>query len=196
MEEKNLTEKESLELITRMIDNTKDKVKKNAGLPFLIWGYVTVIVALVIWFLVTTTGNHWWQFLWFMILIIGSPLNFLLYKKDKAQVTTYVDRVISRIWLVFGIVVIICSVMAFIVEVPILFLVLLLMSMAVVLSGFIIRFNVAVIFGFLGVLSSFTFLFISGINQILIFAAIFFIMMVIPGHILNHLTKKELCLKN
>jgi hypothetical protein len=198
MEDKKLTEKESLELITQMIDNTRDKVKKNAGMPFIIWGYSTILVALVVWYVVTTTGNYWFQLLWFMIPVFGYPLNFLLYKKERKQITTFIDRMIGKVWLVFGIGVVMCSVMAFIVNnIPILFLVLLLMSMAVMLSGFVIRFNPAIGFGLFGILASFVFLFIKGTDQIIIFAALFFIMMVIPGHILNYLTKKEAsCSKN
>ena len=71
------------------------------------------------------------------------------------------------------------------------FLVLLLISMAVALTGFVIKFNIAVGFGVFGILASFSFLFIGGANQILLFAAVFFVMMVIPGHILNYLTNKK-----
>ena len=41
MDNKNMTEKESLELITHMIQNAKYKMAENAGMPFLIWGYLT-----------------------------------------------------------------------------------------------------------------------------------------------------------
>ena len=49
MEEKPLNEKESLELITQMIRNTQKKMEKGSGLPFLIWGYVTIAVSLAVW---------------------------------------------------------------------------------------------------------------------------------------------------
>jgi len=197
MEEKILTEKESFELISQMIQNTRDKIKKNSGTPFLIWGYVTIIVALATWYMLTTTGNHWWHLLWFSIPVLGAPLYFMFFKKKKEHVTTYIDRIVGNIWLVFGFVVVIASILSFIVwPFPILFLVLLLISMGVTLTGFVIRFNTAIGFGFFGIIASFAFLFVTGINQILVFAAIFLIMMVIPGHILNYLTKKELCSKN
>ena len=35
MDNKNMTEKESLELITHMIQNAKYKMAENAGMPFL-----------------------------------------------------------------------------------------------------------------------------------------------------------------
>lgn len=38
MDDKKLNEKESLELIAQMIQNTKSGMAENAGVPFLIWG--------------------------------------------------------------------------------------------------------------------------------------------------------------
>lgn len=191
MEDKKLTEKESLELITQMIQNTREKLTKNSGIPFLVFGYATVIVAIVIWYLLTTTGNHYWQLLWFAILFVGYPVNYLLRNKERKHVSTYIDRIVGNVWLVFGTGVVMVSVMAFFVNLPILFIVLLLMSMAVALTGFVIRFKIAIGFGLFGILASFAFLFVIGSTQILIFAAIFFVMMVIPGHILNYLSKKK-----
>lgn len=55
MEERKLNEKESLELIAQMIQNTKNRLETNCGMPFLFWGYTTLFVSLLIWFLVVTT---------------------------------------------------------------------------------------------------------------------------------------------
>jgi len=51
MEERKLNEKESLELIAQMIQNTKNRLETNCGMPFLFWGYTTLFVSLLIWFL-------------------------------------------------------------------------------------------------------------------------------------------------
>lgn len=56
MEERKLNEKESLELIAQMIQNTKNRLETNCGMPFLFWGYTTIFVSLLVWFLVVTTG--------------------------------------------------------------------------------------------------------------------------------------------
>ena len=48
MEDKKLNEQESLELIARMIRNSKRNVRENAGGPALIWGYATVLTSLLI----------------------------------------------------------------------------------------------------------------------------------------------------
>ena len=42
MEDKQLNAAESIALISRMIDNTRNRMVRNSGRPFLVWGYVTV----------------------------------------------------------------------------------------------------------------------------------------------------------
>ena len=51
MEDRQLNEKESLELIAQMIRNTQHGLEKGKGIPFLIWGYVTITVSLAVWYL-------------------------------------------------------------------------------------------------------------------------------------------------
>jgi hypothetical protein len=40
-------------------------------------------------------------------------------------------------------------------------------------------------------LGSLSLLFVTGLNQILIFAALYIVMMIIPGHLLNRKAKKQ-----
>ena len=42
MEEKKLNEKESLEIITRMIQETKNKLEVGDGNMLLLWGYLSM----------------------------------------------------------------------------------------------------------------------------------------------------------
>jgi len=48
MEEKTLTEKESIEIISRMIQETKEGMQEGSGNMFLLWGYLSTIVSLMI----------------------------------------------------------------------------------------------------------------------------------------------------
>ena len=57
MNDRVLNEKESLELIAQMIQNTKSRMTRNSGAPFLIWGYTTIIVSLLVWFLLFFAEN-------------------------------------------------------------------------------------------------------------------------------------------
>lgn len=188
MEDKMLNEKESLELISQMIQNTRKRMVERAGTPFLIWGYVTVAIALVIWGLITATGQDEWLFLWLLLPVIGAPATYLVKRKYKPQAKTYVDRVVTSVWIVFGWVAVVVSVLSFWRMLPVLFLILLLMGMGTALTGMVIRFKALVAGGVLGILLSFGCLWMQGIDQILFFAAAFVFMMIVPGHILNRAT--------
>ncbi len=48
MEDRKLSEKESLELIARMIQNTRRNLDAGGGNMFLVWGYVGVLITLVV----------------------------------------------------------------------------------------------------------------------------------------------------
>lgn len=190
MEDKKLTEKESLELISQMIKNTQTRVKKNCGTPFLIWGYTTVIVSIAYWFLLKETGNYQCNFLWFALPAIAYPATIWVNRKNESMVKNYIDRVVTYVWIVFGISAFFISCVAMFYRVPILFLVLLLMGMGTALTGMIVRFKILVVAGFFGVVSSVSCLFVKGESLILVFAAIFVIMMIIPGHLLNRAASK------
>lgn len=186
MEEKQLNEKESLELIAQMIRNTQQRIEKANGIPFLIWGYITILVSLAVWYMLTTTGNYYSYFLWFLIPIIGFPAMMITLKKEKKGVKTYIDKIISYVWIVIGISAFIPSLAAvFTPGFPILFLIVILISSGTAITGMIIKFKPIIFSGFAGIFLSFLCLIVKGHESILIFALIFLVMMVIPGHILN-----------
>ena len=194
MEDKVLTEKESLDLISQMIRNTRCRLEDNSGIPFLIWGYTTVIVAVIVWSLVTTSGNYLWHWLWFAIPVFGGTLWLSHNKKqlnNRSRVITFVDRAISHVWMVFGIASFMISIISFLTYIPILFIVLLTMGMATAITGLIIRFKPIIFSGFIGILFSPLCVIVRDTSSILIFAAIFVLMMVIPGHMLNYTAKRR-----
>ena len=194
MEDKVLTEKESLDLISQMIRNTRSRLEDNSCIPFLIWGYTTVIVAVIVWSLVTTSGNYLWHWLWFAIPVFGGTLWLLHNKKqlnNRSRVITFVDRAISHVWMVFGIASFMISIISFLTYIPILFIVLLTMGMATAITGLIIRFKPIIFSGFIGILFSPLCVIVRDTSSILIFAAIFVLMMVIPGHMLNYTAKRR-----
>ena len=191
MEDKKLNEKESLELIAQMIQNTKQKMAKNAGAPFLIWGYTTIIISLSVWFLLKETGNFNWQWLWFLLPTVALPLTLWVGRKQEKLVTTYMDRVVGYVWTVFGIGGFFVSwVSIFFWSMSVLFVILLMMGMGTALTGLIIKMKVVTVCGALGALASIGCVYVHGLNQILVFAAAFVFMMVIPGHYMNGIAKR------
>lgn len=103
MKEKQLTEKESLEIITSMIARTKERYVGD-GRILLMWGYLDVAVAMLVWGLVLSTHNHAWHWLWFIIPLIGYPATLVM-SRNKQQVrgvTTYSDKLSSKLWTFVG----------------------------------------------------------------------------------------------
>src|SRR5574344_75161 len=197
MEDRILNNSESLELISSMIKNTQEKITKNSGTPFLIWGYTTIIISRLVWGVSKDTLCGWSQALWFALPIIAFPLTLLSQRKKKVYVKTFVDSVISKIWIIFGVAGFIVTILAFlspvlgVTSMPILFSVLLLMAMGTALTGLVIKFNILTICGIVSMFLSSACLIYRGLDSILVFSAIFFIMMVIPGHILNSKANKN-----
>lgn len=188
-----MNEQESLELIARMIQNSKRNVSENAGGPALIWGYATILTSLLVYAGWMLTHHYDVMYGWFLIPVFGGIGTFL-FGRDKKPVLkkTYLDRVIKYIWLVMGTVCCALSVAAFIFHFPILFFISLLMAIAITLTGCVTSYNIFTYFGIAGIILSFICLIMKGPEQILLFAGIFIVMMIIPGHILNAAIKKGL----
>ncbi len=191
MEDRKLNEKESLDIITQMIRNTQAKMEQNVGRPLLILGYVSVIVALGIWFAKVSTDDYRWNFLWFLVPVIGWTLVFLLGRKHN-YVTTYIDRIINYVMLVFGAgIIIACCISVVFWEFPGLFISALMLGMMTTLIGLISQVRMVSITGVCGMLMSPVILFVDGHNQLVFIALIFVFLLVNPGHILNKNRNKK-----
>ena len=64
MEEKRINERESLELITRMIADTRSRIETRDGNIVLNWGLLSVAVAAIVWIALVITGNPDFNGLW------------------------------------------------------------------------------------------------------------------------------------
>jgi hypothetical protein len=192
MEEKNLSKNESLELIARMIKESRNDMERGGGNIYLLWGYLWLVVALVVYGLIHYTGDYRATWLWFAMPLVGYPVMYFMLKNRKRRATTFVEAVISRIWIVIGVCALLLSLFMFIDHnsFPIMFVMALLINAGVAMSGLVIKFKPTIIAGFVGILLSFSLLLIPGINQILVFAAFSIIMLIIPGHILNAASRK------
>ncbi len=192
MEERNLDNNESLELIAQMIKATKSKLEKGGGSIFLIWGYTTLITAIIVYTCITLTGNLMYSWIWFIIPVAGSILMSIYKRQSSQNVTTYIDRVINYIWLLLGSTVVFIPVVSAFLDYrfPIITVIGLLIMIGVTLTGLIIEFKAFWICGIIGIALSLLIPFFSIMNQIAVFAVVFVISMIIPGHILMNKEKK------
>ncbi len=187
MEEKSITHQEGLDLIARMLRSTQDRFERGAGKPFILFGYLTFAVSLAVWYALKTTGDSRWNWLWFAIPVIGVVcMRFILSPRPKT-VTTFIDRAVGQVWLILGV----CGTSVSLYTAfsgkpfPILMVVSLLMFAGEAITGSIIKLCYIRVMGLIGIVLSFGLPFLSGLDQILGFAALFLIAMIIPGHIMN-----------
>lgn len=198
MEDKQLTTQESIDLISRMIENTRRNFNRKGGAMFLIWGYTTVFVTATILTLFLVTQNSDIMWLWWALPVIGGVLTWGHYRKYKKPVLTHLDKAVNYVWTVFAIASVVCAVFAFsasaITGKPLinnLFTIGLMAGMATAVTGLMIKFKPVTVGGFVGIAMSFIILFFDNIWQFPIFAAIFLVAQVVPGHMLNSACKKE-----
>ena len=104
MEDKKLTEKESLEVITSMIARTKVRYL-GSGNILLMWGYLAVFTSILVWILLAATQQNVWNWLWFAIPVIGMPLTSIMARREKRTdgAVTYSDKITSHLWSIFGV---------------------------------------------------------------------------------------------
>ena len=89
-----LTEAQSLELITSMINDSRSRLARNSGTPFLIWGYTTVAVALLNCVTTYLQLSHYWNFSGLAIPFIGW-IGMMLFNKKEKGARNLIDRIIS-----------------------------------------------------------------------------------------------------
>ena len=212
MEDKTINEKESLAIITEMIDRTKNRLRIGDGNMLLLWGYTSLAVtALTIIVLVATQhpASNW---LWFLIWLIGGSASARICRRRNcdSSVRTYIDNITVGLWSLIG-----CCAILF--TAICLFMMLfagkdcwiamlvfghLIIGMAVVVQGFVIQEISLIAGGSFGVISG-TLVMCFAIGGIPIdmwwafplIAVTFILMLIVPGHILNYKSRK-LCSKN
>ena len=211
MEEKKLNNQESLELITRMINQTKRQLHIGEGNLLLIWGYTSAIVALLVGILLYATGGHpavnW---LWFLIWIVGGTATAVISRRDKSRIekmpSTYVDRLTSSLWTTIGMLFTVATFMALGFSLfarkdawtVMLILAFVMCGFGVTMQGFIIREKSMVAGGVVSLLSG---IFVAccvvsstplGVWWIIpVFIICFTCAMIVPGHILNAKAKRQ-----
>lgn len=203
MEEKKFTEKESLELISHMIQATRKNLVKDQGNYFIIYGYTAAILSVIIYTLLRMIPTPWWWAGWFLMFL---PVIILLLKgkRNSPTVVTYTDSMVNKVWQVVGtlfsltvLVMLALSLLVgkcdFMLMLP---LCLLYASIGTAITGLVIRekcLSYTLFAGFvfaIYMLMNYTINNSIDIRWNLYFGLSFVIMMIIPGHVLNNKSEK------
>lgn len=175
----------NLQYIRQMIDETRRSVSRHAGEPFLIMGYATVAVSLAVWYALRTTADPRWNFLWLLLMAAGAVT--VLRSRRRTCVRTTLSRMIGWVWCVLSVALFpACVAVHFQPLLPILYVVTLLMGCGEAMTGLIIRQRCLTVAGLIGALILAPATLFAGRWLLPLFAAIFVVMMIIPGHVLQH----------
>lgn len=208
MEERKITEAESIEIITSMISRTKARLVKGSGNILLMWGYLIVAVTALIWVLLVTTNNPAVNWLWFLIWIIGGIATPIMAKKERVASgsKSYTDKLTSQMWSVVGLTGIASALLClgFLViggkdSWSMMFaFALIIVPMAEIMQGLVIKEISLIAGGSIGLLTGiFTTCCISAHVALMaswfmpLFIIAFAAMMIVPGHILNSKANRE-----
>lgn len=204
METTNFTEKESLELITNMINSTRKNMSVGSGNIFLYYGYFTTLLAFVLYLPVYFTGHPIWNVGWLLMFVFWGIMSFLARRK-KQKVITFLDKAIAQVWqvtgwvflLTFGVIIVVGLVygtMNFSYMLP---LSLLYCSIASSITGLVIKERWTTILPLIGVAVALFLLLTYSLDRSLIkywnllFGCSFIFIMIIPGYILNRKAGKR-----
>lgn len=208
MEEKKISETQSLEIIAEMIARSNVRQKLGNGNIMLLWGYLTVIISALVWVLVPMTKNYACNWLWFLIPAIGGVATPIMARKERkaAGVKTYIDSVGNGLWTIVGCIasasIVICLCFTF-GGYPncwkaMMVFAMLIVGFAEAFQGLVLKMKAMTIGGSIGTMAGVILLcsICAGIPLYTYwvmptFITAFICMMIVPGHILNANSRKE-----
>lgn len=189
--ENNLTEKQSLDLITEMINRAKGNIQSEY-IFFLIWGWVIALASLLHYSFIKFTTIKNPEIAWSIIgigVVLSGWYGFKIGKNTKTS--TYTDKIYGQLWATFLISYVIVLFFMKDINYNINPIILILAAGSTYLSGIVIKFKPLVYGGIaLWIFAIINFL-LPGENQLLISGFGIIIGYLIPGYMLKNKNRKN-----
>ena len=189
-----MTEKESLELITSMINKAKEKVTES-GTLYLVWGWLILFCCLVqfsaLHFFNYPHADYVWISTWLLLIY---QVYYIRKKRKRSKVKTYMRELSGYVWAVFFI----CLVLMFFIQIKLNTyqtfnpLLLVMYGMPTFLSGIILRFRPLVVGAICCWILSIFCVFTPLEYQLLLISLAIVAAWIVPGYILKQNFKKEI----
>ncbi len=206
MEDKKLTPQESMALITKMIEDSKQRIATPDTRVSVMWATLSIVTAVIVGILCLITHDSRYNYLWLAIPIIGYPLNFSMgRKKAKRHEKTYVEYVNDGIWRIVGYITIALTAICLIYDaigypqiwIAMFYFAFIVVGFAAAMTGVILKEKSYVFGGIFSIVAGLitavsplcgTPLFVSWTIPLYIFC--FFMMFIVPAVIIRHKLKK------
>jgi hypothetical protein len=95
-----LTEQQSLDVITEMINRAQNNIEKGSGNYMIFWGLLVAFTALSNIVLASVLENPNQSFMIWWLMVPGGIISFLMERKHKREaiVKTHIDYIINAVW--------------------------------------------------------------------------------------------------
>ena len=145
-----MTAQESLQLISESFNKSRKDILRNSAKYFILWGALLTITSLASYLFWHFTGKPQWNFLWFAMPLIGTPLAALIGKHNEAIPQNEVSKLLGGVWSVFGTFSVTLSAIAvFLVPMHITLIIVIILGLAECISGVMLKNWPIIIAGFL-----------------------------------------------
>lgn len=194
METNEMTPEKSLRLISDAIARSRRDFEKNAGMPMILWGILVSVFSIAVWALLTSTGNLYWNCLWFILPLVGWPLTVVLTKKSCVSgAKNFLNDILAKIWTVFGIFATALAVIfVFVAPQYIAHYIAVLIGFAAAMTGVVLKNRLFTVCGFItGIACPLAFFLMEGYESTLIYAGVALIDLLLPGIIMNRKAFKD-----
>ena len=181
---------ESLDIIARMMSQTRRSVLADVYFPFLAWGWPTIGICVAVYLGLVLTGDFVWNYVWLLLPLFGLGGLALRHKKEP-RVNTELMISLLRIWRMLALVLAGFSLTAYIVSFNVLFFVLLMLAIGSYVTGAVIKYSVLRYAAMAGLVIAPVMWFVEGPKQLLLFAVAILGMMIFPAYKIKQDLKNE-----
>jgi hypothetical protein len=188
MEDTDLSPENSLNLISRMIQQAKGNIQNNS-FYFLLWGWAIAMVNISIFFLLTLTDLSISEanMVWFVTVPIGIIYLIRAYQRGRSEgITTPITVAIGWLWMAYSITIITIIAFGRLVNFQINPLILLFTALPTLLTGKMIRFKPLMLGGFSFWISCIVCFLVPFTYQYLVAGIGIAVGFIIPSHLLKN----------
>ena len=181
-----LTPAESLEVISKAINQTKENIK-GQSFYYMLWGWLISIASFSHYLLLTFSGIKQPYLPWLVLIPIGFivSITYSVKKEKSKQYDTYLDVYLKNLWIVLGISFIGIIFISFSLKVNPTAYIILLTGIGTLVSGLAMKFKPLSIGGIMFFIFSITTLFVNDSETLLINGIAIIIGYLIPAYLLK-----------
>jgi len=194
--DKTLTPEESLQIIQKSISNSRKNMREGS-FYYLLWGWALILASLANYFLIRNLiiQERYDEIMlmslvaWGVFLVAAMIIQFvyLSRKGKKGRVITHLDRYIKIIWIAAGLLMGLMTFLSLKVDAYPTPFILGVTAMATAVSGLMVRFRPLVVGAMVFLVAAVISSFLSGTEQLLVFAVAMVLGYLIPGYIIRSL---------